>query len=135
MRKLLALALLLAGACSPSEEGRLKAEAEESVRRQLRDPDSARFSYGPIPFVFPEQGLVCGEVNARNGFGGYTGNQMFAYSRGTVVALSEGNMAQFTSIHDRCLAAMRRRTQETTDRTNRLLENSPELKNRLERQQ
>jgi hypothetical protein len=47
---------------------------ERIVRQHLRDPDSARFRN-----VFSSQGFAatCGEVNARNGFGGYTGFSKF----------------------------------------------------------
>ncbi|MCO6382695.1 hypothetical protein [Oceanicola sp. 502str15] len=53
--------------------------AEESVRSQLRDPDSATFenmafNYAPSN----RRWFVCGTVNARNGFGGYAGPKEFA---------------------------------------------------------
>ncbi|HEY1632800.1 MAG TPA: hypothetical protein VGF56_15895 [Rhizomicrobium sp.] len=55
-------------------------KAEERMKAALRDPDSAKYSNvqafrmsgnGPVSYVF------CGEVNAKNGFGGYTGNTGF----------------------------------------------------------
>lgn len=53
------------------------AEIEQSVRRKLKDPESARFraftarktEYGAI---------VCGFVNAKNSYGGYTGFAPFS---------------------------------------------------------
>jgi hypothetical protein len=53
--------------------------AEESVKRRLRDPESAHF--GSIN-TFPQGDsgmvvVVCGYVNAKNGFGGYTGEERF----------------------------------------------------------
>jgi hypothetical protein len=39
----------------------------------LKDPDSRRIVYGSNPYG----SLVCGTVNARNSFGGYTGQQPF----------------------------------------------------------
>ncbi len=39
----------------------------------LIDPDSRRVTFGARPFG----GLLCGDVNAKNTFGGYTGRQPF----------------------------------------------------------
>lgn len=49
---------------------------KEAIKRSLRDPDSARF--GTVR-VYRSGGspVVCGTVNARNGFGGYTGERPF----------------------------------------------------------
>jgi hypothetical protein len=50
--------------------------SEESVKQKLKDPDSAQFkdvrfySGSGIP-------VTCGQVNAKNGFGGYTGFERF----------------------------------------------------------
>ncbi len=53
----------------------VKYAAEEEVRGHLRDPSSARFQ---DVFVKDVPGrIVCGYVNAKNGFGGYTGFQPF----------------------------------------------------------
>jgi type I site-specific restriction-modification system R (restriction) subunit len=50
-------------------------EAKAQVRRVLRDPNSADFAN---VFVSEKNGLVtCGFVNARNGFGGMSGQQAF----------------------------------------------------------
>lgn len=51
--------------------------AKEAVTRGLKDPDSARFGK-----IFTGRGgrTICGEVNARNGYGGYNGMTPFAYS-------------------------------------------------------
>lgn len=57
--------------------GRVPADSrrqiEAEVAQRLRDPASRQFRNIRNPFG----GLVCGEVNARNGFGGYTGFQPF----------------------------------------------------------
>jgi hypothetical protein len=48
--------------------------SRDAVLRQLRDPASAQFRN--VAVVRAKQGLswaFCGEVNAKNGFGGYTG--------------------------------------------------------------
>jgi hypothetical protein len=56
---------------------------ETAVKNRLKDPDSARFKW-PFGFVFgqykpdwgrrpPSGWVTCGTINARNGYGGYTG--------------------------------------------------------------
>ena len=50
------------------------AAARAGVARALKDPASARFAG-----VKAKPGAVCGTVNARNGFGGYTGPTLFVY--------------------------------------------------------
>src|SRR5258706_14786581 len=47
-------------------------EAQEAVRAELRDPNSAHFES-----VVYHDGVVCGLVNAKNGYGGYSGNSRF----------------------------------------------------------
>jgi len=49
------------------------ATVRAAVGARLRDPDSARFG----EFRRGTAGATCGAVNARNGFGGYTGLQPF----------------------------------------------------------
>lgn len=65
-------------------------EMQDRVRAQLKDPDSAEFRAGH----FSEKGgakVVCGEVNSKNSFGGFTGFQRFI-AAGNLVFLEE-NMA------------------------------------------
>ncbi len=61
---LTAVALVACGA--PRDEREIKAEAW--VKSVLKDPDSAKFS---------GQHGYCGYVNAKNSFGGYTGDKRF----------------------------------------------------------
>jgi hypothetical protein len=81
MRKRCLIPLLFATACSsrnsdaPTQPAEF-AEARAAILAQLRDPDSAKF--GPV--VNRQDGAVCGSVNARNGYGGFTGSQAFAWS-------------------------------------------------------
>jgi hypothetical protein len=54
-------------------------EARKAIIRILKDPDSVKFGQ-----LFEGRGLsgketICGEVNAKNGFGGYTGMTPFVY--------------------------------------------------------
>lgn len=52
------------------------ADARAVVVASLKDPDSARFG----AFARGKGSSVCGEINARNSFGGYTGPRAFVYS-------------------------------------------------------
>lgn len=58
--------------CSP-EESLVVEQVKAAVVAQLRDPSSAEFSN--IRIVGGS--TVCGEVNSKNGFGGYVGKQRF----------------------------------------------------------
>jgi hypothetical protein len=55
--------------------------AEATIRNSARDPSSVSFK--PMQFAGSEHGswgaikYVCGEVNAKNGFGGYTGYEPY----------------------------------------------------------
>jgi hypothetical protein len=56
-------------------------QAKDMIAKQLKDPESAQFQN----VVFRETevisethfGSICGEVNAKNSFGGYTGYKRF----------------------------------------------------------
>lgn len=52
--------------------------ARAVVTASLRDPDSARFG----PFSRGRGASICGSVNARNGYGGYTGKRGFVFTPG-----------------------------------------------------
>ena len=51
-------------------------KAKDAVRAKLRDPDSARFQN-----VVSDGDYICGEYNAKNGYGAYGGFDVFSYSR------------------------------------------------------
>jgi hypothetical protein len=69
-----------AGATRPAESSKLVTTAEHLVRAQLKDPGSAQFrnvtATHPDSVSLP---VICGEVNARNGYGGYVGFVPFLY--------------------------------------------------------
>jgi len=50
--------------------------AKMAVLSNLKDPTSAQFSNVRVSSL----GVVCGNVNSKNGFGGYSGNQGFRWS-------------------------------------------------------
>lgn len=51
-----------------------KTKIETDVKSELKDPNSAVFKW--LPFIEGKHGY-CGYVNAKNMFGGYTGNKLF----------------------------------------------------------
>lgn len=61
-------------------------ESQQSIRARLKDPDSAEFRNVRF-YSGSGQPVTCGEVNSKNGFGGYTGFQQFIAS-GTVANLA-----------------------------------------------
>lgn len=73
-------------------------KSQEGIKAKLRDPDSAHFrdtrfySGGAAP-------VVCGEVNSKNGFGGYGGFQRFIAS-GEKLAFLESEMASSGEMDD-----------------------------------
>lgn len=82
-RTALLIAMLIVVGCSAHPETKAKFLAEQVIKSNLKDPDSAKFSE---LYVVPYTGknsteammTVCGYVNAKNSFGGYTGNKRFA---------------------------------------------------------
>lgn len=83
MRALALLCLTVAAAACGQASGEIGTDpasvAEDAVRRQLKDPDSAKFE----AVMQRPSGVVCGWVNARNGFGGYSGKSAFWYDPAT----------------------------------------------------
>ena len=105
-----ALAAGLAGCGSEqSEQDRLRSEdyeleidARMAVSDRLRDPNSARFEG---VFVSRSSGLpvVCGQVNAKNAFGGYAGAKPFYFAGRVAVIADAGNVEEFrTAWTDLC---------------------------------
>jgi hypothetical protein len=95
-RVIVALAVVIAfalAACKPSPQDTARADAAKSeaeakaateavraqVRARLKDPDSARFRGTGNADIEIAAGkpvsITCGYVNAKNSFGGYTGEQ------------------------------------------------------------
>lgn len=68
---------------SVAQVGHEKADAAvKAAMGQLKDPSSAQFKSfthpDPMYHQYPQQ-IVCGMVNAKNGFGGYNGFVPFGY--------------------------------------------------------
>jgi len=54
------------------------------VRERLKDPDSAHFGRSTVNAA----GIVCGSVNAKNSFGGYSGTSAFGFDRAVASCIS-----------------------------------------------
>lgn len=69
---------------------------QERVRRLLRDPESAEFRNVVVIEAtnqnYDYAGTLCGEVNSKNGFGGYVGFRSFVVV-GSLAMLDEGQEA------------------------------------------
>jgi hypothetical protein len=89
----------------PPSNGYVEIEwAKEHIKPALRDPDSAVF--GDTFFVNDRKSetgyylpAVCGTVNARNGFGGMTGQKRFVY----LIFPNESRLALEVSVPDATL--------------------------------
>lgn len=84
--KFLVLVILIAAfvsACGKHElsDGDYIVVSQDIIKNKLKDPVSAEFRNSTVSRVNGNP-VVCGEVNAKNGFGGYTGFQRFVSGPG-----------------------------------------------------
>lgn len=85
------------GASAATNEVSWMARGQDAVKLKLRDPDSAQFrnvkmgGRADLP-------LVCGEVNSKNGFGGYTGFQRFVSGGRPDITFLESDVADFIKV-------------------------------------
>lgn len=69
--------------------------AKRAVTAVLKDPESAKFGY-----IYPSAAMInvaCGTVNAKNSFGGYTGEQKFIANPSTGSVILDDGKATFES--------------------------------------
>lgn len=81
---------------APTQEQPTDARVVSVVKKKLKDPQSARFGAlhrRTTPNVRGEPtDVICGTVNAKNGYGGYTGKTGFVYLvDGESVSLADGS--------------------------------------------
>jgi hypothetical protein len=76
-------------AAKPPADDPLIAAAKAAVRKQLRDPGSARFEDVKIKTVSGKR-AVCGSINAKNGAGGMTGSNYFVFDGKIATVLVTG---------------------------------------------
>lgn len=72
--------------------------AEIAVERQLRDPKSAEYGTVLVRDLGGGDVVVCGQVNARNAFGGYVGQRPFLYEHGVATILDTSNARSFGKV-------------------------------------
>jgi hypothetical protein len=108
MRKRMWLLVLLAGstaavlmAAPVAKKSHLSATLESELRDHLRDPGSAQFR-GEFLSLSDNQAepvkSLCGELNAKNGMGGYTGFAHFIISETGVVVLEQSQPSGFAAV-------------------------------------
>lgn len=67
---------------------------------RLKDPYSARYSWLNTPtkgyFMWTIGYVVCATINAKNSYGGYAGQELFAFfiDKGVVVDMFQGGIAK-----------------------------------------
>jgi hypothetical protein len=93
IRVVVATLFLCLAACD-SVERQVISDAEQKVASLLRDPSSAQFRNVRHRVSETGANIVCGEVNAKNAFGGYAGFQRFLYDAGTA-KLDDGDEPDF----------------------------------------
>jgi hypothetical protein len=72
---------------TPQQVRKTTADGRKAVQNYLKDPESAKFRDLQVNGV-----TLCGEVNARNTFGGYTGFQKFiAIGLANLVTFDDGS--------------------------------------------
>lgn len=69
--------------------GYAKGLAEAALKDRMKDPDAAQFR-NEVVYRRGDTLVVCGEVNAKNGYGGYVGFRRFVAMRG--VAITEEDL-------------------------------------------
>jgi len=84
MRTTLIIAAMVAVAACTGGDDTVVAQAQADVAKTLRDPSSAQFREVIVRRATTGAQIVCGEVNGRNGYGGYAGFQEFIWHSGNV---------------------------------------------------
>lgn len=77
------LAVMLAACSGDDQDSVLIQKAQAEIAGQLKDPSSAQFRNVKASKTDKGFALVCGEVNAKNTFGGYVGFTPFIWREGT----------------------------------------------------
>ena len=86
----------LVAATDPNKNTRW--DYERVVKSQLRDPDSAEFQNED---AYDNIGM-CGQVNAKNGFGGYSGFKHFAILNNGVFLIEDSDPTSLQMVFAMC---------------------------------
>lgn len=102
MRKFVLLAgLVILAGCNSVER-----DAEKRVASELRDPSSAQFRNVRVVDQVDGSQAVCGEVNAKNAYGGYVGFEPFVHVLG-VVHIGDDDVESIRAESRHCVMAGR----------------------------
>ena len=71
-----------------AEKNKFLNMAQSKVKQEMKDPDSTKFQNLREINNSVGESVVCGEVNAKNSYGGYVGYHLFSYSPDGVVILN-----------------------------------------------
>ena len=71
-----------------AEKNKFLNMAQSKVKQEMKDPDSTKFQNLREIKNSVGESVVCGEVNAKNSYGGYVGYHLFSYSPDGVVILN-----------------------------------------------
>jgi len=98
-KTIIALSILISACSSP------ESDARKAVLNQLKDPGSAKFG----EFTLINEHGACLAVNARNGMGGYPGEQQAMLIRGDKDrGNEEWEVIEFTKLsHSNCVVAVK----------------------------
>jgi hypothetical protein len=89
-----------------SLDSELRYTVEEAIRSSMKDPGSADFRNVTVVHK-GDTATVCGEVNGKNSFGGYTGYTHFMGGAFGVMLRSEDNASLFVKRWNRRCAESR----------------------------
>ena len=88
---------------SASDEYGYKEVAKMLISERLRDPDSAEFSDLVVhPKTNGRAPYICGYVNSKNGFGGFSGRQRFISAERVIIDGDLPKSEMDTVWNDRC---------------------------------
>lgn len=102
MRNLIAIAFL-APLLAVASDDLAKQQAwiergQDAVRALLKDPESARFDGDFFHRGADNVPMACGWVNAKNGFGGYTGKTRYISAGQPDLTFLESSVADFDTV-------------------------------------
>jgi hypothetical protein len=102
-RSLVVFAMLAVAAKGGNPDADVIAAAKAEIGHHLRDPQSAQFRDVHVIAGALNGRRVCGQVNAKNGYGGYGGFSRFAYeSSFKDVRFSTGDDLMFEAYSEGC---------------------------------
>lgn len=96
--RLILLAVVMLGGCGALDQF---ADAKEIAAADLKDPASAQFR----DMRRCNLGIITGEMNARNSFGGYVGFERFWIDEGKRFTLMESTPEEFDRYSKACTGA------------------------------